>query len=84
MPKVADVTGYYLNSKLQTLALIAKGVPFPAGKWMWVAEPSAQFWLVEDMLRELFPTLKGKFIASVTLMSEFDVTEFERSLSRPA
>jgi len=83
MPKVAEETGYYLNGKIPALALIVKGVRLPAGVWMLVAAPNALPWQVEDMLRNVFPALKGKFITAASLLSEFDVKEFERSLSEP-
>ena len=83
MPKVAEETGFYLNGKIPALALIAEGVRLPAGVWMLVAGPNALSWQVEDMLREVFPALKGKFITTASLLSEFDVKEFERSLSEP-
>ena len=83
MPKVAEETGYYLNGKIPALALIVKGVRLPAGVWMLVAAPNALPWQVEDMLRNVFPALKGKFITTASLLSEFDVKEFERSLSEP-
>ena len=80
MPRVAVETGFYLNGKVPALALIAKGVRFPAGMWMLVAAPNALIWQVEAMLRDVFPALKGKFITTASLLSEFDVVEFERSL----
>jgi len=38
VPGCAEETAYYLNGKLPQLALIAKGVRFPPGNWLRVAE----------------------------------------------
>jgi len=80
MPKVADETAYYLNSTVPSVALIAKGVRFPPGTWIRVADATAMAWQVEDLLKDMFPALKGMGITFATLMSEFDVNEFERGL----
>jgi len=62
------------------VALIAKGLRFPAGKWMRVANPSALAWQVEDLLKDMFPALKGSVITFATLLTDFDVKEFERAV----
>jgi hypothetical protein len=80
MLKVSEDTAYYLNGKIPAVALIAEGVRFPAGKWIRVANSSALAWQVEELLRDMFPALKGAVIKFATLMSEFDVNEFERFL----
>jgi hypothetical protein len=80
MPRVADETAYYLNGKIPAVALIAKGVRFPGGNWIRVANPSVLAWQVEDLLKDMFPALKAGVITFATLMSEFDVNEFERFL----
>ncbi len=80
MLRVADETAYYLNSTVPSVALIAKGVRFPAGVWIRVADASALAWQVEDLLKDMFPALKGMGITFATLMSEFDVNEFELGL----
>jgi len=83
MPKVAEETAYFFNGKVPALALMGKGVRFPAGTWMRVANAAAVAQHVEDMLREVFLRLQGKAIVNATLMSEADVEEFERSLTAP-
>jgi hypothetical protein len=83
MPKMAEETAYYLNGKIPAVALIAKGVRFPDGKWIRVANASALAWQVEDLLKDMFPALKKTVITFATLMSEFDVKEFEQSLPEP-
>ncbi len=80
MLPAAEETAYYLNPKIPAVALISKGVPFPSGTWRWLANATALAWHVEEMLAEMFPALQGKVIPFVTLMSEFDVSEFEQSL----
>ncbi len=77
MPKVADETAYYLNRTTPVVALIAKGVRFPDGVWIRVADATALAWQVEDLLRDMFPALKGTGVTFATLMTEFDVKEFE-------
>jgi hypothetical protein len=83
MADVAEETAYYLNSKFPALALIAKGVRFPAGTWMRVAEPTVPVWQVEDMLASVFPALKGRVLRFESLTSEDEVKEFERSVLLP-
>ena len=80
MADVAEETAYYLNSKIPAVAMIAEGVRFPPGNWRWVAAATALAWHVEAMLDDMFPALRGKEIRFATLMSDFDVKEFERSL----
>ncbi len=80
MADVAEETAYYLNTKIPALALVAKGVRFPAGTWMRVAEATVPAWQVEDMLASIFPALKGRVLSVESLTSEYDVKEFERSL----
>jgi len=60
MADVAAETAYYLNSKIPALALVAKGVRFPAGMWIRVAESTVPAWQVEDMLGERLPGSEGK------------------------
>jgi len=80
MPDVAAETAFYLNSKIPALALVAKGVRFPAGTWMRVADATVPAWQVEDMLASVFPALKGRVLRVESLTSEYDIKEFERSL----
>jgi hypothetical protein len=80
MPGPADRTAYYLNSKLPRLALIAKGVPFPEGQWIWVADELVAPWQAEELIRDLFPALRGTPMPFIALLTEFDVAEFERDL----
>jgi hypothetical protein len=77
MADVAEETAYYLNSKIPALALIAKGVRFPDGAWIRVADPTVLPWRVEDLLRNMLPALKGTAVTFATLLTEFDVKEFE-------
>ena len=77
MPKLADDTAYYLNRTVPVVALIAKGVRLPNGAWIRVADATALAWQVEDLLRDMFPALKGTGVTFATLMTEFDVKEFE-------
>jgi len=83
MPEAAAETAYYLNSKIPQLALIAKGVRFPAGRWMRIAPSTLQPWLAERLVREMFPALLEKGVAFAVLLNDSDVVEFERGLPRP-
>jgi hypothetical protein len=83
MPDVADETAYYFNRKIPAVALIARGVQFPAGPWLRVADATALAWQVEQMLRKVFPDMKGATLTFTTLASESEVEEFERSLLTP-
>jgi hypothetical protein len=78
-PDVAGETAYYFNRKI-LVALIMHGVRFPAGTWLRVVNANAQRPQVEQMLTSVFPDLKGKVLTFVTLASEAEVQNFERSL----
>lgn len=54
MPEVAQETAYYLNTKILAVALIAKGVRFPAGRWIHAADAKVLAWQVEEMLASVF------------------------------
>jgi hypothetical protein len=58
LKRSAKETAYYFNGKLRHLALIARGVRFPRGRWIWVAAKSSAPWLVETLVRDLFPLVK--------------------------
>ena len=79
-PGVAAETAYYFNRNLLVVALIMHGVRFPAGTWLRVVNANAQRPQVEQMLTSVFPDLKGKVLTFVTLASEAEVQDFERSL----
>jgi hypothetical protein len=80
MPRVSGESAYYLNGKIPALVLIGEGVRLPPGRWIRVASSAVPPEQVEDMLRDMFPALRGKFIATATLMSDADVTGFEKSM----
>src|SRR6267143_1281789 len=80
MADVATETAYYLNSKIPALALVAKGVRFPAGMWIRVAEATVPPWQVEDMLGSVFSALRGRMLRFESFTNEEEVKEFERSL----
>ncbi len=80
MADVAAETAYYLNSKIPALALVAKGVRFPAGMWIRVAKATVPAWQVEDMLGSVFPALRGRVLRFESFTNEDEVKEFERSL----
>jgi hypothetical protein len=71
-------TAYYFNGRLPRIALIAKGVRFPEGQWLWVAACSLTPWLVEALVRDLFPVVKYANLPFSVLLTDFDVDEFEQ------
>jgi hypothetical protein len=83
MSDVAVETAYYFNEMLLAVALIAKGVRFPAGRWMRVVTGRVQRENVEELLASAFPHLKGKVLTFVTLTSEAEVAAFEASIQQP-
>jgi len=69
-----------LNGKLPRLALIARGVRFPSGTWMRVADGDLPAWKVEPLVVDLFAALKRRPLRTAILLTEFDVEEFERGI----
>jgi hypothetical protein len=78
-------TAYYINGKLPRIALIAKGVRFPSGQWVRLTGDVVPPALVQEVAADLFPALGDKLVSVVTLLTDFDVEEFEREIeSAPA
>ena len=46
-PEIATETAYFLNTSPPTLALVGKGVRFPAGQWIRIADAGVVAWHVE-------------------------------------
>src|SRR3989449_6139549 len=82
MAAMAQETAYYLNTRVPRLALIAKGVRFPAGQWIRIAGGSVMPWHVEELVPDLFPALRGRPVPFRVLLTDFDVTEYEREVRR--
>ena len=80
MAETAVETAYYLSSKPPMLALVGKGVRFPGGQWMRVAGWARRPWLVQELVPQMFPSLRGKPLPFHVLLTDFDVMEFEREL----
>jgi hypothetical protein len=76
-PAVSLETAYFVNGELPCVALIAKGVRLPPGKWVRFADGNVLPWMAEQLVGDLFPTLKGRGLTFAVLLSEFDVKEFE-------
>jgi len=76
----AGETAYYLNGKLPRLALIGRGVRFPSGTWIRVADSDLPVWKVEPLVTDLFAALKRRPLRIAILLTEFDVEEFEREI----
>jgi len=72
----ADETAYYLNGRLPRLILIARGVRFPAGTWIRVADGQLAPWEVESVVMDLFAGLKHRPLPFTVLLTDFDVDEF--------
>ena len=79
-PECATETAYYLNGRLPRIALIGNGVRFPKGRWIRVASESVLPWYVQQLVADLFPSLSAAPIPVVTLLTDFDVDEFEQGL----
>ncbi len=78
-------TAYYINGKRPRIALIAKGVRFPNGQWVRLTGDLVPPSLVQEVAADLFPALRDRLVPVVTLLTDFDVDEFERELeSTPA
>jgi len=80
VPGCAEETAYYLNGKLPQLALIAKGVRFPPGNWLRVADGLLPPWEAESFVREFFPALEKGPVPYIALLCEMDVVQFEKDL----
>jgi hypothetical protein len=78
MEQSAVETAYYLNSRLPIVALVAHGVRFPPGRWIRVASEMIPAALVQELVTDLFPALRARPPRMVSLLTEFDVEEFER------
>ena len=74
----ASETAYYLNGKLARLALIGKGVRFPGGLWIRVADGTLAVWQVERLVFDLFVALRPGPLRFAFLLTDFDVEEFEK------
>ncbi len=79
MFRFSGETAYYLNAALPQLALIAKGVRLPAGKWIRIAGERIPAALADELVRDLFPRLRRRLVPFVVLLTNFDVEEFERA-----
>jgi hypothetical protein len=77
----AGETAYYLNGKLLRLALIGKGVRFPGGTWIRVADSKLVPWEVERLVLDLFVALRPGPLRFAFLLTGFDVEEFEKAPS---
>ena len=82
MSGIAAETAYYLNSKLPALALVGKGVRFPVGQWIRIADADVRPWHAEELVGELFPSLNDRGVEFAVLLTDFDVLEFERGVFR--
>jgi len=81
MPDIAVETAYFLNTTMPVLALVGKGVRFPAGQWIRVASGTVVPWQAEALVQDLFPSLRATGAPFHVLLTDFDVIEFERDLS---
>ena len=70
-------TAYYLSASRPILVLAAKGVQLPPGHWIRIATPSVTPQFAEELVRDLFPALRDASIVFCTLLTDFDVVEFE-------
>ena len=90
MIRRASKTCYYLNRRARYLAIIARGVRFPAsvGVWIPIANPDRDLSETMELLDATYPQLDAPRLSFVKLLRDFEVDEFEkelrqRSLLRP-
>jgi hypothetical protein len=79
MAEAVQRTGYYLNRELQYFALIATGIPLPAGRWLRIADHEQPPWKVQELIARIVhvPPSQVPFVA---LLTHFDLLEFEQEL----
>jgi hypothetical protein len=82
MERRAPRTCYYLNRKLRYLALIARDVRLPAsiGVWIPIANPELAPSETMELIASAHPTVDVRQLSVITLLSAFDVDEFEDDL----
>jgi hypothetical protein len=80
LPGYSEETAYYLNGKLPQLALIGKGVRFPPGNWLRIADGLLPPWEAEALVKDFFPALEKGPVPFIALLTEFDVAQFEQEL----
>jgi hypothetical protein len=73
-------TGYYFNNDLRYVALIAKGVRLPSGRWVRIADDEYPPWKVQQLIARVF-NIAGE-VPFAALLTDFDVREFEREVRR--
>jgi hypothetical protein len=80
--KRASKTAYFLNRALGYLALIGKNVRLPesGGVWILVADAVRAPWDVAELLGASYPSIDVHELPIVTLLTEYDVDEFEREM----
>jgi hypothetical protein len=78
MAEPVQETGYYFNRELPYLALIAKGVRPPFGRWLRIADDYLPPEKVQELIAGVVavPPYKVPFVA---LLTEFDLREFEQA-----
>ena len=84
MARRARKTAYFLNRTLNRLALIARGVRFPAtdGLWVMVADAVRAPWETTEILASSYPEWMNGNPGFIALLTDFDVLEFESELQR--
>jgi len=65
------------EQQVPRLVLLARGVRFPAGTWIRVADSKLAPWEVEPLVMDLFATLRHRPLPFTVLLTDFDVDEFE-------
>jgi len=80
MAAVVQVTGYYLNGSIPAVALIYRGLRFPRGTWVRVADPMTARADVQDLVAPHFPSRRGRTLRCARLTTDGEIEEFEGSL----
>lgn len=84
MSRRASRTCYFLNRRAGYLALIGSDVQLPAsiGVWVPIANPDLSPRQLIELLDSIYPTLDAGGLSFVSLLTDFEVEEFERDLER--
>ncbi len=83
MAQAVQRTGYYFSRELPYLALIAKGIPLPAGRWLRIADDEHPPWKVQELIARVVAVPPSQ-VPFVALLTHFDLLEFEQELHGPS
>ena len=77
-------TAYFICPSRAMVAIVAKGVRLAEGQWIRICSASVTPDFVEELIRDLFPALRGAHLPVHAFLTDRDVAEFEQSSARAA